>query len=742
VTARRNKFQPFQAADFFRAFNNARRGHWLHTYTHEDERHSSIIIFIKPADNKDVKRKRTVNKRRPEKIGWLPALMILVLVVGKRYVFYMSDFNRRDMIRGPKEKEKEKGPGWRERVAALRYILPLIKLVWQTHRGYTSAMVVLRLFRAFIPVATLWIGKLIIDAVVAMRDTTPDLNRLWRLVALEIVIVLTGEALARTSALIESLLGDLFSNHTSVRLMEHAARLDLYHFEDPNFYDQLERARRQTTQRIGMLEDIISMGQDSITLISLGGALLIYSPWLLLLLAVAVLPSFLGETHFASLQYSLFYRWTPERRSLDYLRYIGASDVTAKEVQMFGLAPWVVGRFRALSEKFYEENKRLSIRKAIISTGLSIIGTIGYYGAYVIILARAVTGSISIGTLTFLAGSFARSRDLIQRLLMGASGIYQQSLYLKDLFDFFEMKPSIISPADARPVPDPISEGFVFEDVGFRYPGSERWAVRHVNFSLRKGERIAFVGENGAGKTTLTKLLARLYDPTEGRILLDGRDIREYDLASLRRAIGVIFQDFVRYALRFDENIGVGEIEKVRSYLDDFADHKSDGAADEPSRETSAETESADAKGNGNIPTPIISAADKSLASSLLPRFTEGYRQMLGRRFEGGVDLSGGEWQKVALARAYMRDAQVLILDEPTAALDARAEYEVFIRFSQLVRGRMAVIISHRFSTVRMADRIIVLKDGVVVEDGPHDDLVKRGGLYAELFKLQAEGYR
>lgn len=665
----------------------------------------------------------------------------------------MSDFTIRNMVRGQKKNREEKEPGWRERVAALRYILPLLKLVWQTHRGYTSAMVALRLFRAFIPVATLWIGKLIIDAVVAMRDTGADLNRLWRLVGLEIAIVLIGEALARTSALIESLLGDLFSNHTSVRLMEHAAKLDLYHFEDPNFYDQLERARRQTTQRIAMLSDLISMGQDSITLVSLGGALLVYSPWLLLLLAIAVLPSFLGETHFASLQYSLFFRWTPERRSLDYLRYVGASDVTAKEVQMFGLAPWIVSRFRALSDKFYEENKRLSIRKAVISTALSILGTAGYYGAYGIILVRAVTGGISIGTLTFLAGSFARSRDLIQRLLMGASDIYQQSLYLKDLFDFFEMKPSITSPTDALPVPDPIREGFVFEDVGFRYPGSDEWAVRHVNFSLRPGERIAFVGENGAGKTTLTKLLARLYDPTEGRIMLDGRDLRQYDLASLRRAIGVIFQDFVRYALRFDENIGVGEIEKVRSYLDETANQQSNGRTDKRGAQAiSADAKNVDAKDadaksvdvakDGEIPAPIISAADKSLASSLLPRFAEGYRQMLGRRFEGGVDLSGGEWQKVALARAYMRDAQVLILDEPTAALDARAEYEVFIRFSQLVRGRMAVIISHRFSTVRMADRIIVLKNGIVVEDGPHDELVMRGGLYAELFKLQAEGYR
>ncbi|HEX5732649.1 MAG TPA: ABC transporter ATP-binding protein [Blastocatellia bacterium] len=635
---------------------------------------------------------------------------------------------------------KAKGEAtWRERIAALRYVPPFLKLVWETHKGYASAMVVLRLARAFVPVATLWVGKLIIDAVVAALDAGPDFARLWKLVALEIAIVLVGEILARASGLVESLLGDLFSNHTSVRLMEHAARLDLYHFEDPDFYDQLERARRQTTARVGLLAQLLALGQDALTLVSLGAALAVYSPWLLALLAVAVLPSFLGETHFAGLQYSLLYRWTPERRQLDYLRYIGASDVTAKEVQMFGLAPWITERFRNLSERFYEENKRLSVRKAMVSTALSLIGTAGYYGAYAMILVRAVMGTITLGTLTFLAGSFARSRDLIQRLLFGASDIFQHSLYLKDLFDFFEMKPSITSSGDAPPVPDPIREGFVFDDVGFRYPGSEVWAVRHVSFRLRAGERIALVGENGAGKTTLTKLLARLYDPTEGRILLDGRDLREYDLASVRRAIGVIFQDFVRYALRFDENIGVGEIDKVRSYFEQLHEGESKFRMNGSRANDSTGNDAQDQK---EVPALIVSAADKSLAATLLPRFAEGYRQMLGRRFEGGVDLSGGEWQKVALARAYMRDAQVLILDEPTAALDARAEYEVFKRFSELVRGRMAVIISHRFSTVRMADRIIVLQNGSAVEEGTHEELVARGGLYAELFRLQAEGYK
>ena len=630
---------------------------------------------------------------------------------------------------GPPLPGKER-PTLHQRFAALRYIRPLIKMVWETHRGYTTAMTVLRLLRAGIPVATLWVGKLIIDLVVASRESSPDFPRLWKLVALEILIVTANEVLARASSLVESLLGDLFSNYTSVRLMEHAATLDLAYFEDPAFYDHLERARRQTTSRIGLLAQLLSIGQDGLTLISLGAALVVYSPWLLLLLAVAVLPSFFGETHFASLEYSMQFRWTPERRQLDYLRYVAASDRTAKEVQLFGLSPWLIDRFRKLSWKFYDENKRLSIRKANVSTLLSFIGTLGYYSAYAIILLRAMRGEVSIGTLTFLAGSFARSRQLIQGLLLGAGGIYQQCLYLKDLFDFFEMKPTIASTAGAPAVPNPIREGFVFEDVGFQYPGSDAWAIRHVSFALQPGERVAFVGENGAGKTTLTKLLARLYDPTEGRILLDGVDLREYEIGSVRRAIGVIFQDFVKYDLRFDENVGIGEIEEVRGYLDalsarDGQRDQTDGNAD-----------------SGEVPGAIVDASEKSLAASLLPRFSKGYKQMLGRRFEEGVELSGGEWQKIALARAYMRNAQALILDEPTASLDARAEYEVFIRFSQLVAGRMAVIISHRFSTVRMADRIIVLRNGMVVEDGSHAELVASRGLYAELFALQAEGYR
>ena len=601
-------------------------------------------------------------------------------------------------------------------------------------------MIVLRIARGFVPVAVLWIGKLIIDAVVAARGGNFDSKHLWQLVGLEIGLAFVGEVLARLSAVVESLLGDLFSNRTSIMLMQHAALLDLYQFEDPAFYDQLDRARRQTTGRIGLLAQLLSMSQDALTLASLGAVLLVYSPWLLLLLAVAVVPGFLGEAHYAALEYSLLFRRTPERRQLDYLRYLGASDRPAKEVQLFGLAPWLVERYQKLSTRFYEENKKLTIRRTAVATLLSAVGLLGYYGAYAIILLRAVQGALTLGSLTFLAASFMRSRDIIQRLLSGAGALYSQSLYLKDLFDFFETKPSITSKPGAPAVPRPLHEGFVFENVGFRYPDDDKWALRGVNLSLRPGERLALVGGNGAGKTTLVKLLTRLYDPTEGRILLDGVDLRQYDLESLRRNVGVIFQDFYRYDLRFDENIGVGEIEEVRDYFDS-AEGLNGMLSPEARLVPASQTDST--KTNGDATPPIIiSAAEKSLAASLLPRLPERYGQILGRRFQGGVDLSGGEWQKVALARAYMRDAQVLILDEPTASLDARAEYEVFRRFAGLMAGRMAVIISHRFSTVRMADRIVVLDEGRVVEEGTHDGLVARGGLYSELFALQAEGYR
>ena len=602
-------------------------------------------------------------------------------------------------------------PTWGERLAALRYVPPLLKLVYQTHRGYTVAILALRTVRSFVPLSVLWVGKLIIDGVIAAVRTQAagaavDWWHLGGLVGLELGFAVVGEALARLSSLLESLLGDLFGNRISVRLMQHAATLDLAQFEDAEVYDHLERARRQTVGRIGLFTLLLATAQSLVTLITLASVLLLQQPWLLLLLAVAVVPSFLGEAHYASLGYSLLFHWTPERRLLDYLRYMGASDESAKEVKLFGLSDFLVDRYARLSDEFYAENKWLAVRRNVVSTALVTVGTLGYYAAYAVIIYFTVLGRYTIGALTFLAGSFRQSRDLIQGVLLSLSQIYEQSLYLADLFTFFDVQPRVTSKPGARAVPRPIREGFAFENVGFRYPGSDRWAVRHLTFRIRPEERVALVGENGAGKTTLVKLLARLYDPDEGRILLDGVDLREHDLESLRRNIGVIFQDFVRYEFILKENIGVGQVE---------------GLGDEAR---------------------IREAARRSLADSVATRLEKGYDQVLGRRFDGGVELSGGEWQKVALGRAYMREAQVLILDEPTAALDARAEYEVFLRFSELTKGKMAVLISHRFSTVRMADRIIVLRGGELVDQGTHEELLARGGLYAELFSLQAAGYR
>jgi ATP-binding cassette subfamily B protein len=623
-------------------------------------------------------------------------------------------------LQAPRNRREADSPKWRERIAALRSIPRFLALAWRTHRGYAGLTVVLRLLRALVPIVALWLGKLIIDAIVAARGGHPDSRRLWTLVALEMVVVLAGEALSKASTVIEGLFGNLCSDYLSEKIILHAATLDLTHFEDPSFYDRLERAQRQTTGRIGLLVQLLTGCQDIVTLVSLASAVTVYSPLLFCLLVASVAPGFAGEAHFTSLEYALVYRWTPERRRLDYLRFLSGSNRTIKEVLVLGLGDWLVKRYRALAGRFYKEMKSLSIRKGLAATGLSLLGVLGYYAAYVVILSRGFYGVISIGTLTFLAASFARSRDVSQRLMMTATNIYEQSLYSKDLFDFFEMQPSLVSRPGALNVSPQMHGGIVFEDVGFQYPQSDTWAIRNVSFEIRAGERLAIVGENGAGKTTIAKLLARLYDPTEGRILLDGVDLRDYDLASLRHAIGIIFQDFVRYDFRLDENIAVGEIEALEDYL-----------------------EAADTKSEPYVTHPLIaSAAEKAQASSLAARLPGGYRQMLGHRFEKGVELSGGEWQKIALARAYIRKAQVIILDEPTAALDARVEYEVFARFADLVSGQMALLISHRFPTVRMADRIIVLRGGAVAEEGTHDDLVARKGLYAELFSLQSEGYR
>lgn len=618
----------------------------------------------------------------------------------------------------PKPRRERASPSLRERFDAMRNLPPFLRQIWATSPGLTLTSLGLRLVRSLLPVATLYIGKLIIDEAIrlvglglqfdglgeALRGG--QLSHLLSLLALELALAVGSDLLGRLVSYADGLLSELFTNASSVRLMEHAATLDLEDFEDPDLQDKLDRARRQTMSRMNLMSQLFGQVQDAITVASFAIGLLVYAPWLIVLLAVALVPAFVGESHFNALGYSLNHQWTPERRQLEYLRQTGASVETAKEVKIFNLHRFLIDRYKVLAEKFYLANRALARRRALWGTVLAALGTLGYYVAYAYIAWRTVRGDFSIGDLTFLAGSFLRLRQLLEGLLIGFSQVAGQALYLDDLFSFFEIEPEIASRPDALPVPRPIAAGFAFENVGFRYPGAEHWALRGLEFELRAGEVLALVGENGAGKTTLVKLLARLYDPDEGRILLDGRDLRDYDLDDLRANTGVIFQDFVRYHLSAGENIGVGRIE----------------AMDDRAR--------------------IADAARRGMADEVVAALPLGYDQLIGRRFKTGVDLSGGQWQKLAIARAWMRDAQVMILDEPTAALDARSEFEVFQRFKELSRGRTAVLISHRFSSVRMADRILVLAGGKVEASGTHEQLMAQGGRYAELFELQAAGYR
>lgn len=607
---------------------------------------------------------------------------------------------------------------FRARWAALRNIGPFLRMVWRASPGLLLITLTLRVIRAVLPVAALWFGKLIIDEVVrlsALSDgpatlsgwaTSGEITLLAIYVGAEFALAVLSDLLSRIGGLVDSLLSERLTMSSSIRLMEHAATLDLEDFEDAEFQDKLERARRQSSGRMPLLSQLMGQIQDVLTVVTFAGGLVVFNPWLIVLLLVALIPAFLGEAHFNAQSYTLDFRRTPERRELDYVRQTAASAETAKEVKIFGLNAFLIDRFRVLSQSFYASNRQIAQQRALWGAVFTSVGTVGYYLAYAWIIGSTLTGTLTIGDLTFLAGSFRRLRTLLEGLLVSFSSTAAQALYLDDLFGFFEVTAEIRSPAIPLPMPVPIRRGFVFEDVGFRYPGAERWAVRHLSFTLQAGETLALVGENGAGKTTLVKLLTRLYDPDEGRITLDGRDLRDYDLDALRGAMGVIFQDFVRYNLTAGDNIAVGRI----------------AARDDHAR--------------------IERAASSSLADAVINGLPQKYDQMIGKRFRNGVELSGGEWQKVAIARAYMRDAQVLVLDEPTAALDARSEFEVFQRFKELSAGKTAVLISHRFSSVRMADRILVLSGGKVEASGTHAELLAQKGRYAELFELQASGYR
>jgi ATP-binding cassette subfamily B protein len=603
--------------------------------------------------------------------------------------------------------EPEFRGGWRERFSALRNVPAVLRFVWESGRAVVVLGLVSRVLAALLPPALFWVSKLIIDYIFRILTThQPVGRRLWWLVATEFALAVAAGVLGRVIDYLDALLAGKYTHHVSVRVMEHAAGLDLMAYEDPVFYDRLERARVQATDRLYMIQAIGRLIQQVITTITLSISIMVFSPWLLLLLVVGVIPAFVGETHFAFLGYAKNFRQTPIRRQLDYLRILGGSKEAAKELKLFGLKDFLTGRFKGLSTQVYEEDIALARRKVVAGGFLSAIGTAGYYTAYVFAVWRTVTGVFSFGTLTLLANAIREASSNLQQTFSTLSTIADQALFLTDLIAFFEMRPTIESKPNALPAPRPIRRGFEFRNVSFRYPGSSRLILNGLNFHLRPGERIALIGENGEGKTTIVKLLTRLYDPVEGQVLLDGVDLREYSLEDLYREIGVIFQDFMRYEMTARENIAVGRIEQIDNLQ------------------------------------LVRESAQKSMAEDVVGKLPSGYEQMLGRRFEGGVDLSGGEWQKIALARAYLRDAQVLILDEPTSALDARSEYEVFQRFAELTTGKMALFISHRFSTVRMADRIVVLENGRIAEEGNHDALTNLGGRYAEMFELQAASYR
>jgi ATP-binding cassette subfamily B protein len=599
---------------------------------------------------------------------------------------------------------------WRERLQALRNMPPVLRILWDSGPPVVSWGLILRVFVAILPFGIAKVAQYIIQGIANHLHGEALPANFWILVAIEVGLNVLFGLLTRSIDYSDSLIANRYTQYISVRVMEQASRLDLTTYENPLFYDRLERARVQATDRLGMIQQMGRLFQQVITTVVFSAALAWASPWLVLLLTLGVLPSFLGETHYAFLGYAKNFRQTTRKRQMEYYREVAGSREGAKEVKLFGLNKFFTSRFKDLAGQIYREDVALSRSKLIVGGLLGIIGTLGYYGAYVYVIWRTLHGAYDIGMFTFLTAAIQQASSNLQQVFSTASGIADQALFLTDLLAFFEMKPLVQSKPNGLPAPATIRKGFEFRNVSFSYPGSDRVILKNFNLTLSPGERIALIGENGQGKTTVVKLITRLYDPTEGQILLDGIDLRDYSLEDLHRNIGVIFQDFMRYEMTARENIAVG-----------LVDYQGSGRVDQ---------------------SDIDTAAHKSLADTVVNKLSGGYDQMLGRRFEGGVELSGGEWQKMALARAYLRDAQLLILDEPTAALDARSELEVFERFAELTQGKMALLISHRFSTVRMADRIVVLSGGQLIEEGDHQNLMARGGVYAGMFEMQAASYR
>lgn len=599
----------------------------------------------------------------------------------------------------------------REFWEALRNTPQAYRLVWAASRRAALGGMGLTLIAAVLPAAQAWVGKLIIDAIVnATRQgmaPVAGLRYVAPFLALEFALLLISSITGQVRSLTDRILQSQLTNHVNSLIIHQAIRLDLRFFEDPVFYDMLQNARRQAdVSALNIVNSMLQMVQQAITLVSLIFLLVRFSPWLAVIVFVSAIPAFLSQSQYAERAFRAVSRRAPEARLLNYLETLLTGNDTVKEIKLFGLGLPLLKRYQELFVRFYLEDLAIARRRTMAGLGWGMLSNLAYYGSYAWIVLRTVAGRITLGDMTMFLGIFRQSQNSIRALLDGLNRLYESNLYLDNLVDYLKLQPLLAAPAGGLPAPEPVRQGIEFRHVSFCYPGSDVFVLRDINLQIRPGERIALVGLNGAGKTTLIKLLTRLYDPTEGQILLDGADLREYDLTSLHQRFGVIFQDFVRYQFTVRENIGFGQVDA----LDDLA--------------------------------RIMDAADRGGAGAIIEKMPQGYDTMLGRRWEKGHELSGGQWQKIALARAFMRKAEVMVLDEPTSALDAEAEYEVFRRFGELMEGRIAVLISHRFSTVRMADRIVVLSAGKIIELGSHAELMQLDGAYARLFNLQAEGYR
>ncbi|HLT33297.1 MAG TPA: ABC transporter ATP-binding protein [Aquaticitalea sp.] len=606
----------------------------------------------------------------------------------------------------PKSLTEDNKTNLKKSFSALVYIPRFFKEIWRINKKLFFASAICRLIGALLPVIILWIGKIIIDEIILQsKADISDLTKLWTYVGIEFGLIILSDLISRSISLTDSLLGDSYSIASSVIIIKKTNQIDISLLEDSEFYDKLERARTQTTGRVGLMSNALGEVQSLISITTLIAGLIYFEPYLIILLVLSIIPSFINEIWFSQQQYSLARGWTAERRELDYLRFIGANNQTAKEIKLFGLTDFIVDRFKNLSNEYYDLNKKLAIKRSALGFLFNVLGTLSYYGAYIFIIYRVISGVITLGELTFLSGAFNRLTRSLQDFFSRFTRITESALYLKDYFEFIDLS---IAPKthEDMPLPAKIKKGFEFRDVHFSYPDFDYEILKGITFNIDVGEKIAFVGQNGAGKTTLTKLLLRFYEPTSGEILLDGVNINRFKKTEYQEFFGVIFQDFYRYEFTVRENIAIGDIDELHN------DEK------------------------------IKRAAELSLANQVISDLKKGYDQQLGKRFYKGQELSGGQWQKVALARAYMKDAEVMILDEPTSALDAKAESDVFERFIGLTEGKTSIIISHRFSTVRQADRILVLDEGKVLEMGTHDELMAKKSLYAELFKLQAEGYR